>query len=341
MKNIRNIVQSCNSPENDSLWLDPNGMLKWLSPSGWKGIYGAEILPLDSLGNSTKRSITQKLSTELHEDSLYKFAFVYDTDAFSFYVECANGHEESVVTGQHGKSYSLFDSPITNLSMYSGTYFKIYKIDGNQYKFDFSMSETLKELDLTCVDFSKITDMTYAFTQMPVITDIKLPNIIYNNIINGLYETFSNNPNLINIGKKNYITFYCPNLTSSYATFSGCTSLKNITLFFIGCTNMASLTELFSGCNSLAEVTIFTNSTITSWNNAFAGCTSLTSVSINSIRSNISFEDSPSLIVNSIIRVLDDRVDQTSLTLKLHPTVKAALTAQQIAEITGLNWTIA
>lgn len=112
--------------------------------------------------------------------------------------------------------------------------------------------------------------------------------------------------------------------------------------------NLSSCTTLsntFNGCSSLVTIDGLTLSPTAAFTNTFAGCTSLANITIDGeIGKNISFEDSPLLTTESVQSIIDHLKDLTGATaqpLTLHADVKANLTEEQLATITGKNWSVA
>lgn len=94
------------------------------------------------------------------------------------------------------------------------------------------------------------------------------------------------------------------------------------TLDFSSVTQVANVAEAFTGCKSLKEIR-FVAGTL-SWS--------------------ISFKDSERLSVASLQSIIDGLADLTggtSQVLSLHINTKSQMTDEQIAAVTGKNWTIA
>ena len=155
-------------------------------------------------------------------------------------------------------------------------------------------------------------------------------------------------------------------ITDFSQIFSGCINLKRIdsintsngTTFqsmFASCTSLTSVPQLdvskgtkfmhmFYNCTSLTSVPQLDVSNGTNFQNMFNNCTKLVNVSFveNSIKSSISFVNSPLLSDESIQSIIDGLATvETAQTLTLHQDVKAKLTESQIAQITSKNWNLA
>lgn len=141
---------------------------------------------------------------------------------------------------------------------------------------------------------------------------------------------------------------YLRSKTPTSFVFQNCTSLKSVSLprytryggqFFYNCNNVETLElgseeypvvdirgSAFAGNNKLKNVYIVGN--IGSEGTAYA----------------ISFAQSSLLTnesVQNIINALGDLTGKTSQTITFHANVKANMTEEQIATITGKNWTLA
>lgn len=107
----------------------------------------------------------------------------------------------------------------------------------------------------------------------------------------------------------------------------------------------ARYNNTFNGCGSLATIDLLTLSPTAAFTSTFTGCTSLANITIDGeIGKDISFADSPLLTTASVQSVIDhlkDLTGATAQTLTIHADVKANLTEEQLATITGKNWSVA
>lgn len=146
------------------------------------------------------------------------------------------------------------------------------------------------------------------------------------------------------------------NTSSMYYTFRGCSSLE--VLEDIGIPPNAYY-NTFAGCGKLHTVEVMRCAKNMTYTNPFYGCTSLTDIKfVGEIGNNITFADCANLSYESLtapeeevngemrkglIYALYDFVsngETTTRTLTLHPTVKAKLTEEDEAFITGKGWTL-
>ena len=114
----------------------------------------------------------------------------------------------------------------------------------------------------------------------------------------------------------------------------------------IDATNSTSVDRLFNQCGSLKKASVvFPENKITAYTNVFQQCVALEDFTAYGV---IDFPLSLSTCskltnasVQSIIDCLKDLTGATAQTLTLHKTVKANLTEEQLATITGKNWSVA
>lgn len=123
--------------------------------------------------------------------------------------------------------------------------------------------------------------------------------------------------------------------------------LKKI-VFNVDTNNVTAFASAFMNLTALEEIqgTPLDLTNVTNPNGVFAGCHTLKEVRFkeNSINLSISFNNSQLLSSDSIQSIIDGLVDLTGgagQTLTFHADVKAKLTEEQIATITGKNWTLA
>lgn len=141
-----------------------------------------------------------------------------------------------------------------------------------------------------------------------------------------------------------------PNATFGRHAFRDC---SNITYIKVDLSNMkdagnvTAYNNMFCNCSKLETIDALIDGSNCSFDDGtFNGCYNLKNVRFVplSIKSNISFGDSPLLSdesIQNIIVSLSDLTGQTSKTLTFHADVKAKLTEEQIATITSKNWTLA
>ena len=140
------------------------------------------------------------------------------------------------------------------------------------------------------------------------------------------------------------IVFDTSKSTSVSYLFTGAMDLVEVPL--IDATNSTSIDRLFNQCSSLKKASVvFPENKINAYINAFQQCVALEDFTAYGV---IDFPLSLSTCkkltnasVQSIIDCLKDLTGATAQTLTLHSTVKANLTEEQLATITGKNWSVA
>ena len=110
--------------------------------------------------------------------------------------------------------------------------------------------------------------------------------------------------------------------------------------------NVINTGDMFAYCSNLITIDkIISYDNVTYTTSTFNGCDKLENITFDGIiGKSISFSDSPLLTnasVQSIIDCLKDLTGATAQTLTLHATVKTNLTEEQLATITGKNWSVA
>ncbi len=144
---------------------------------------------------------------------------------------------------------------------------------------------------------------------------------------------------------------------------------KVITSLFINAPQATALSMMVNGCSNLKTVVLTDTSKVGEWSNSFVGATNIESIETlnfisayswltgafanlpnlitikivpETIPTNISFARSSTLNDESIQSIIDGLATvETAQTLTLHADVKAKLTDEQLATITGKNWNLA
>ena len=145
----------------------------------------------------------------------------------------------------------------------------------------FSGSSATTEIDLTKIDTSNVTNMSYMFYQCNSLTSLDLSSF---NISNVTYMTymFGSCGGLISITFGN--NFDTTNVKGMSSMFSNCFDLTSLDLSSFNTSNVTSMESMFNNCQSLTslELTHFNTSNVTNMYNMFYGCTSLTSLDLSS-----------------------------------------------------------
>lgn len=215
------------------------------------------------------------------------------------------------------------------------------------------------------------TDNTYKPSEMPqAIKDIQSGGgDIGLQLIN---DSVKNNPGLgFGIFRNNTKIEEIPNIDFSPLLifsnmFSGCLSLKSINIdtskgtsfqnFCLNCGSLESVTltttknanqlsAAFSNCVLLKSIRTLDFSSMSNSITCFSKCYALEDLDIEGeIKVSIVLKDSSKLTNESIMSIINALADLTGLdaqTITFHTDVKAKLTDEQIATITGKNWTLA
>ena len=245
----------------------------------------------------------------------------------------------------------------------------------------FNSCRALERADLTHLNLSSVTNVSYMFYNCIVLKEVKMPSLpavtncafMFNGCKSLQSVTLPELPSVTNCtfmfnGCKSLqsITLQSlPSVTSCYGMFEYCSSLQSLTLQSLP--SVTNCTEMFYGCKSLQSLYIdmpnCNNFTIFAVNCVslhtveivdvrkanvldFGGCLSLQNVTcVEELpKCKISFKDSSKLTLDSVTNIithLPDLSAEGSKTLTLHATTKALLTEALIAEATNKNWIIA
>lgn len=132
-------------------------------------------------------------------------------------------------------------------------------------------------------------------------------------------------------------------ITLPHGLFQSCTSVVTVSGLDKAIDGVV-LTDLFNGCTSLVDAGTLNFQGVQYANRTFQNCTALVEVRITGlINLSVSFAQSSKLSfasIESIINHLAKRTGLPAMTLTLHSSVGAKLTAAQKATITAMNWTL-
>ena len=156
------------------------------------------------------------------------------------------------------------------------------EFENNSMKFLFFGCTNLKEIDITNLDFSKISNIANWLNNCTSITNqdqIKG----FNNLskLTNMYSVFDG---LSKIQSLNLSTWDTSKVTNMHHMFAGCSSLKNLDLSNFNTTNVTNMQSMFERCNSLIRIDIsnFNTSKVTNMIKMFSECSSLTSLDLSS-----------------------------------------------------------
>ena len=131
------------------------------------------------------------------------------------------------------------------------------------------------------------------------------------------------------------------------SAFKECREIEEIDFGEKIVVNGTSTSQIFYNAVSLKKITsVLDFSLLTSNSSPFTGCASLEYVRLaeNSVKTNISFSNSPLLSADSIQSIIDGLADSTggtARTVTFHKDVKAKLTDEQKTQTTSKNWILA
>ncbi|MBO5138316.1 MAG: BspA family leucine-rich repeat surface protein, partial [Bacilli bacterium] len=143
----------------------------------------------------------------------------------------------------------------------------------------FSGFRNLKELDLSNLDTSQVTNMQGMFASCNSLTSIDLSNINLSNVTN-MEAMFASCNSLTSIDLSN---INLSNVTNMEAMFASCNSLTSIDLNNKDLSNVTSMSNMFMGDSNLTRVN-FSNinlSSVTNMSGMFGGCSNLTSMDLS------------------------------------------------------------
>ena len=153
----------------------------------------------------------------------------------------------------------------------------------NCYKM-FSWLTNLKTIDLTYLDTSTVSDMSYMFFKTSSIETLDLTSLNTSNVTN-MKAMFSGCMQLKNVDVSNFNTI---NVTDMQQLFNGCKSLTNINLSSFNTSKVTNFYYMFNECNSLTEINLsnFDTSSVTNMVGMFRKCTSLKKINLSSFITN-------------------------------------------------------
>lgn len=199
----------------------------------------------------------------------------------------------------------------------------------------FQMCRSLKYADLSHLNMSSVTSVSFLFYSCIALIEAKLPELP--SVTNVIYM-FNGCSSLQSVALPSL-----PSVTNVAHMFNSCSSLQSLYLDMPNCDNF---TYFAVNCNSLHTVEIVDVRKATSLVNSFIGCLSLQNVTcVEELpKCAISFSSSNKLTLESVTNIINHLPDlsaESSKTLTLSATTKALLTEALIAEATSKNWIIA
>ncbi len=138
----------------------------------------------------------------------------------------------------------------------------------------------VEEIDLSGVDTSGVTNMSYMFYDCSSLAVLKLENFNTSNV-KSMSSMFSGCSSLTRLNLGNFDT---NSVTEMGGMFSGCSSLINLELGNFNTSNVRSMSSMFFDCSSLTELDLgnFDTSNVTDMGGMFSGCSSLINLELGS-----------------------------------------------------------
>jgi surface protein len=199
------------------------------------------------------------------------------------------------------------------------------------------------ELDLSDLDTSEMTNMSYMFNGCKNLVSLDLSNFNTGNVTN-MTAMFDKCENLQNLDISG---FDFSKVSTIGYMFRDCAKIQSLTLGGTSFGKPASLSQVFSGCKKLTflDISVMDISNITSTtglNLMFASCDALVDFyPPQNINTNMSVSSSTALSHDSLLRILNNLMETTTTkTLTLGTTNLAKLSDEEKAIVTNKGWTL-
>ena len=140
----------------------------------------------------------------------------------------------------------------------------------------FSNCYSLKALDLSGFNTSKVIRMDYMFAYCSSLTSLDLSHFDTSSVT-GMGGMFWNCSSLTSLDVSHFNT---SNVTDMYQLFADCTHLTSLDVSHFDTSKVIRMDYMFSGCSKLntLDVSGFNTSNVTNMNSMFSGCSSLTTI---------------------------------------------------------------
>jgi len=134
-------------------------------------------------------------------------------------------------------------------------------------------------IDVSCLDTSNVTDMSYMFSLCSSLTELDVSGFDTSNVTD-MSGIFSDCSSLTELDVSGFDT---SNVTDIDAMFGYCSSLTELDVSGFDTSNVTSMTYMFTDCSSLTELDVsgFDTSNVTSMSIMFADCSSLTELDVS------------------------------------------------------------
>jgi surface protein len=184
-----------------------------------------------------------------------------------------------------------------------------------------------------------------SFSGCTALKTVNMTNMVINNG-NAFNELFAYRATLTNVIGLNTITFGA-SLKNLRNMFYGCTLLTSLDLSGWNTSELTNISQLFYNCTLLTDINMsgWNLQNITENSSAFYNCKALTNFQAPSnINTNINFASCNKLTLDSLMSIINNLTDRTSITSKtctLGSDNLAKLTDEQKAIATSKNWVLA
>ena len=144
----------------------------------------------------------------------------------------------------------------------------------------FSGFEEMTSIDLSAIDTSEVTNMSYMFYNCRSLTSLDVSKLDTSNVTNMTWM-FAECSSLTSLDVSKFDTSKVTNM--SYM-FSYCSSLTSLDVSKFDTSQVTDMSSMFGGCSSLTslDVSKFNTSEVTNMNSMFSFCDSLTSLDVSS-----------------------------------------------------------
>lgn len=140
----------------------------------------------------------------------------------------------------------------------------------------------LKEVDLSNLDTSEVTDMSYAFAECKSLKTVDISTLDTSNVTN-MEHMFDG---CTGMKELDVSTFDTSNVTNMDSMFNGCKSARTINVSSLDTSNVENMNSMFSGCAIVTELNVndFNTEKVGDVSGMFKGCTALTNLDVSNFQ---------------------------------------------------------
>lgn len=140
--------------------------------------------------------------------------------------------------------------------------------------------KSLRSIDLSGLDTSSVTDMSFMFSGCSKLSSLDLSSLDTSKVT-GMWSIFSGCSSLASLDLSGLDT---SKTTSMSSMFSGCSNLASLDLSGLDTSKVTSMSGMFSGCSSLSSLDLSSldTSNVTDMSDMFRECFSLKSLNVTS-----------------------------------------------------------